>query len=152
MDRIDQKILNELRRDGRISNADLAERVSLSPSPCARRVRNLEKAGIIEGYTANINLEKYGLPINAFVSVELNQPDEDTMKQFERGVQRFDEVMECYLVSGKQDYLLRVVSPSLSAYEQFIRKELTQIPEIRSIESIFAFGQVKKRSELPSGV
>jgi len=149
MDRIDYKILAELQADGRLSNQTLSERVGLSPSPCLRRVRALESQGIITGYTAVVDQESYGLPINAFVSVQLKQPNDAVMTAFEKGVQLLDEVLECYLITGTQDYLLRVVSDSLKSYETFIRTSLTKMPEIQSIESVFAFGQVKRRLVLP---
>jgi len=150
MDKIDYKILAELQADGRLSNQVLSERVGLSASPCLRRVRALEFSGIITGYTALVNQDKYGLPINAFVSVRLKQPNDADMKTFEKGIQMLDEILECYLITGTQDYLLRVVCKSLKSYETFIRTDLTKIPEIQSIESVFAFGQVKQKTVLPA--
>ena len=149
MDSIDKKILNELQRDGRLTNQELADRVSLSPSPCLRRVRALEKNRIIQGYHANVDQEKCGLPINVFVLVKLEKPTEENIRQFESMVQDMEEVIECFLMTGSHDYLLRVVSHSLKTYERFIRQELTCLPHIESIESSFAFGQVKKKFELP---
>ncbi len=149
MDRIDQKILDALQLDGRIRVVDIAESVGLSPTPCLRRIKKLESSRIISGYAARIDLERYGLAVNTFVSVRLRHSRDDTMLKFERKVQALDEVIECYLVSGKQDYLLRVVSKSLKTYEQFIRHQLTKIAEVNSVESIFAFGQVKQLSVLP---
>jgi len=149
MDRIDQKIVNVLQIDGRIPIVELAESVGLSPTPCHRRVSKLESSGIISGYAAKIDHERYGLTVNAFVSVSLRQSTDDTMRKFERKIQAMDEVIECYLVSGKQDYLLRVVSKSLKTYEQFIRYALTNLVEVNSVESIFAFGHVKQLSRLP---
>jgi Lrp/AsnC family leucine-responsive transcriptional regulator len=151
MDPIDQKILKELQLDGRLTNHELSDRVGLSPSPCLRRVRALEKAGVINGYSANLNQEACGFPINAFVSVRLDKPNDEVMKKFEKGIQSLSEVLECYLITGTQDYLLRVVARSLKSYESFMRNELTKLPHIQSIESSFAFGQVKQQTVLPTG-
>ncbi len=149
MDAIDQKIIAELQRDGRLTNQDLSESVGLSPSPCLRRVRNLEKSGVIKGYSANIDQDHYGLPINVFVSIRLERQTDAALKAFERGVEGLDEVMECYLMTGSRDYLLRVVSDSLKSYERFVREVLSALPGIASIESSFAFSQLKQRAALP---
>jgi len=149
MDAIDQKIINCLQADGRLTNQDLSERVGLSPSPCLRRVRNLERAGVIRGYTAVIDQERYGLPINVFVSIKLERQTDAALKAFERGIARLDEVMECYLMTGTRDYLLRVVSDSLKSYEIFVREVLSALPGIASIESSFAFSQLKQQPALP---
>jgi len=150
MDRIDQKILDALQVDGRVPVVELAESIGLSSTPCHRRIKKLEAGGIITGYTARIDLQRYGLTVNAFVSVKLRQSNDEVMRRFERQIQALDEVVECYLVSGRQDYVLRVVSESLKTYEQFIRYELTNIGEVSTVESIFAFGQVKQHSKLPA--
>ncbi|CZF82074.1 Leucine-responsive regulatory protein [Grimontia celer] len=149
LDSIDKKILDELQKEGRLTNQELSDRVSLSPSPCLRRVRALEKKGIITGYHAHIDQEKCGLPINVFVLVKLEKPTEENMVKFESLIDQMDEVLECFLMTGTHDYLLHVVSESLKTYERFIRRELTRLPNIAAIESSFAFGQVKKRSRLP---
>ncbi|MDZ7768658.1 MAG: Lrp/AsnC family transcriptional regulator [Woeseiaceae bacterium] len=108
MDRIDQKILDALQVDGRIPVVELAESIGLSPTPCHRRIKILESIGIISGYAAKIDLEHYGLTVNAFVSVRLRQSNDEAMRKFESKIQVMDEVLECYLVSGRQDYVLRV--------------------------------------------
>lgn len=150
MDNIDQRIIRELQANGRLSNVELAERVGLSPSPCLRRVRVLEEAGIIAGYSAVIDQEAYGLPINVFASVRLEQQSTDALERFERAINQFDEVMDCYLMTGSRDYLLRVVSQSLKTYELFVREKLATIEGVSSIESSFALGRVKQRPRLPS--
>lgn len=150
VDRIDRRIVRELQADGRLTNQALAERVSLSPSPCLRRVRLLEEAGVIRGYTAIVDQEKVGLPVNAFVSVRLERPSPEAMRNFEVRIQRFDEIQECYLMTGTRDYLLHVVSQSLKSYEQFVREQLTQIPGIGAIETSFAFGRVKWINRYPA--
>ena len=149
MDEIDKKILTELQSNARLTNQELADRVALSPSPCLRRVRELEKKGIIRGYHASVDQEACGLPINVFVLVKLEKPTEENMRDFEHHIALIDEVIECFLMTGNHDYLLHVVSESLKSYEQFIRKELTRLPNIASIESSFAFGQVKRKTKLP---
>lgn len=150
MDNLDQKIIRELQINARLSNQELAEKVNLSASPCLRRVRNLEKAGILIGYTARVDQEQYGLAINVFVSVRLERQNDDSIKEFEASINELDQVLECYLMTGNRDYLMRVVSVDLKAYEHFIRNELTKIPGIASIESSFAFGNVKSRSVFPA--
>ena len=149
MDAIDRHILRVLQQDGRISNQDLADRVGLSPSPCLRRVRRLEEAGILTGYSAVVDQEKYGLPVDVFVSISLESQRDAALEAFERAVMRLDEVMECYLMTGSRDYLLRVVCDGLKSYERFTREHLATLPGIRSIESSFALGRVKTRVALP---
>ena len=150
MDRIDRNIVRELQANGRLTNQELSERVNLSPSPCLRRVHNLEEAGVIRGYTVVVDQEKLGLPVNAFISVRLERPSPETMLTFEERIQRFDEIQECYLMTGSRDYLLHVVSQSLKTYEQFVREQLTQIPGIASVETSFAFGRVKRINLYPA--
>ena len=149
MDAIDRRIIRILQQDGRISNQDLADRVGLSPSPCLRRVRALERKGILTGYAAIVDQEKYGLPIDVFVAISLESQRDEALAAFETAINRLDEVMECYLMTGTRDYLLRVVCDGLKSYERFTREQLTRLPGIRSIESSFALGQVKKRVTLP---
>jgi Lrp/AsnC family leucine-responsive transcriptional regulator len=149
MDEVDKKILKELQSNARLSNQELADRIALSPSPCLRRVRALEKQGIIRGYHASVDQEACGLPVNVFVLVKLEKPTEDNMRDFEQHIEAMDEVLECFLMTGNHDYLLHVVSGSLKTYEQFIRRQLTPLPNIASIESSFAFGQVKRKTKLP---
>jgi len=149
MDAIDKKIIRELQRDGRLSNQDLAALVGLSPSPCLRRVRRLEQAGIIAGYTALVDPEKLGLPINVFVNIRMEKPDPELIKSFERAIKKIDEVIECYLMTGSRDYLLHVVSEDLKSYEHLVRERLAAIPGVLSLESSFAFGRVKNTHALP---
>ncbi len=150
VDIIDQKILRSLQINGRLTNLELAKEVGLSPSPCLRRVRALEERGILTGYTALIDQNAYGLPINVFVSVRLEQQSNSVLEGFEKAINDFDEVLDCYLMTGTRDYLLRVVCENLDAYELFVRSKLTTIDGVASIESSFALGRVKKRSVLPA--
>ncbi|MFT5709302.1 MAG: Lrp/AsnC family leucine-responsive transcriptional regulator [Oceanospirillaceae bacterium] len=149
MDNIDKKIIKELQLNARISNEELAEKVNLSASPCLRRVKKLEKAGIISGYTAVVDQVLCGLAMNVFLSVRLEKPDQRIMQNFESAVADLDEVLECYLMTGNRDYLLKVVSHDLKSYEAFIRNKFSKLPGISSIESSFAFGHVKQQHFIP---
>ena len=149
IDSTDLAIIRELQADGRLTNNELASRVNLSASPCLRRTRLLEESGMIQGYTAIVDQEKYGLPISAFVSVRLEKQNEAMLKIFEEAVIEIEEVQECYLMTGSQDYLLRVVADSLKSFEATIKKKITRIPGIALIESSFALGIVKRSNSFP---
>ena len=149
MDAIDRKIIRALQQDARLTNQDLAALVGLSASPCLRRVRKLEQDGILAGYTALVDQEKFGLPINVFVNIRLEKPSTETIRAFEKAIENIDAVVECYLMTGNRDYLLRVVSSDLKSYEHLVRDRLTTIPGVLSLESSFAFGQVKRTNMLP---
>ena len=149
LDAIDRKILSALQEDGRISLAALAEKVGLSPSPCLRRVRILEKSGVIARYVAVLDQRAVGLPVSVFISVKLEKQKEDLLDKFAKTIARWPEVLECYLMTGPRDYLLRVVVADLSAYEQFLKTKLTRLDGIASIESSFALEQVKYTNVLP---
>ena len=148
-DAIDRRIVRALQRDGRMTNQALAEAVGLSPSPCLRRVRNLEADGGITGYCAQVDRRTYGLPITAFIRVRLKSHDKDLVEAFEQGIQRLDEVLECHLITGAEDYLLQVVVSSHEAYEHFMRNKLHRVPGIGGVETSFAYGQVKATAVLP---
>ena len=149
MDAIDSKILIELQKNGRLTNQELSERVNLSPSPCHRRVKILEEAGVIEGYGARINHRALGMPVIAVILVRLASQSKNTMAEFEEGVCRTPEITSCYLMSGRQDYLLQVFTASLDSYEQFVRNQLSELPGIGSWETNFVFGDIKKGYLLP---
>ncbi len=149
LDVIDLKILRALQSNGKISVSDLAEDVGLSPSPCARRIRILEKAGVIKGYSAVVDQKKVGLPISAFASIKLERQREEDLDRFEEAVSRWPEVLDCYLMTGQRDYLMRIVAADLEAYERFIKDRLTRLENIGSIETSFALGQVKRSEVLP---
>ena len=149
LDAIDRKILAALQADGRLSNVDLAERVGLSASPCLRRVRMLENAGIIDRYVALIDQGSVGLPVSVFISIKLEHQQEEDLDRFEAEVSTYPEVLECYLMTGTQDYLLRVVVADLAAYERFLKTKLTRVQNVASIESSFALKQVKYTNVLP---
>ena len=149
MDELDYKIVRALLRDGRQTNQDLSALAGLSPSPCLRRVRILEENKVIQGYTAVVDQALYGLPINVFVSLRLERQDDPTIRRFEKGIEHLDEIIECYLMTGSRDYLLRVVSENLNTYEVFVRRKLATIAGVSNIESSFALGQVKRTSVFP---
>lgn len=149
MDDIDRKIVRAVQRDGRMSNRDLADRVGLSPSPCLRRLKNLEQSGVIRGYHAEIDAKLYGLPITVFIRVRLERHDEDTVNAFEAKVRANNNIVECHVMTGQSDYLLRVMVADLSDYERFVRRELQRIGGVASIDTSFAYGMVKRRSAFP---
>ena len=148
-DKKDLRILEILQEQARISNSDLAQHVGLSPSPCWRRVRTLEDAGVIQQYVALVSAKSVGLPINVFASVTLDKQIESALEAFETSVTKRPEVMECYLMTGEFDYLLRVVVPDLEAYEHFLLEHLTRIKGIASIKSSFSLKQVCYKTTLP---
>ena len=149
LDVIDLRILENLQDDARMRNVDLAGKVGLSPSPCLRRVGNLEQTGVIRGYATLLDAEAVGLPVSIFVSVTLEKQVERALKIFENHIRARPEVMECYLMTGDADYLLRVVTADLAAYEKFLIGHLTRIPGVASIKSSFALKQVAYRTALP---
>ena len=149
LDAIDRRILQCLQENARIPNVDLARRVGLSPSPCSRRVRELEEDGIIRRYATLIDPGAAGLPVSVFISVTLERQVEQDLEVFESAVTELPEVMECYLMTGDADYLLRVVVPDLVAFRQFLMDHLTRVPGVSNIRSSFALKQVKYRTALP---
>lgn len=149
LDDIDLRIIHELQQDARITNQELAERVSLSPSPCLRRVRKLEETGVIARYAAVVDQAKVGYPISAFVRITVERHAEDTMAEVEQRILELDDVVEAYLVAGEQDYLLRVVAHSFEAYEEFLRTRLRTIPRLASAQTTFAYRAFKSLSPLP---
>ncbi len=149
LDRIDHRILEALQENARLSNVDLARQVGLSPSPCLRRVRALEDAGVIRRYATLVDQAEVGLPVSVFVSVSLERQIETALETFEEAIQTRPEVMECYLMTGTADYMLRVVVSDLAAYEVFLKEHLTRIPGVSSIQSSFALKQVAYRVALP---
>jgi Lrp/AsnC family transcriptional regulator, leucine-responsive regulatory protein len=149
LDDIDRRILEVLQDDARISNVELAGRVGLSPSPCLRRVRDLEESGIVRRYVALLDPGAVGLGVSVFVQVSLERQAEKGLDTFEKRVLARPEVLECYLMTGDADYLLRVVVPDVAAFERFLLDHLTRIPGVASIKSSFALKQVKYRTSLP---
>lgn len=149
LDITDLRILDELQRDGSLSNVELARRVHLSPSPCLVRVRALEAAGVIKRYVALVDAATLGLHLNVFISISLKSQNKDALAHFEQRIAEHDEVMECYLMTGDSDYLIRVAVPNMAALERFILDQLTPIPGIEKIRSSFALKQVSYKTALP---
>ena len=149
LDTTDRRILEVLQNDARIANVDLARQVNLSPSPCLRRVRRLEEDGYVRGYVSLLDPAAIGLPVSVFVQVSLEKQVVDALDEFERRIVSHSEVMECYLMTGDSDYLLRVVAPDIAAFQRFLLDHLTRIPGVASIKSSFALKQVSYRTALP---
>ena len=149
IDAIDLRLLDELQRDGSLSNVELARRVHLSPSPCLARVKALEAAGVINRYVALVNASKLGLGLNVFISISLKAQSREALAEFERRIGEHEEVMECYLMTGDSDYLIRVAVADIAALERFILNQLTPIPGVEKIRSSFALKQVRYETALP---
>ena len=149
LDAIDRRILAVRQDNARMSNAELAREVGLSASPCLRRVRALEESGVIRRYVSLLDQAAVGLPVSVFVNVTLERQIETALETFEEAARQRPEVVECYLMTGGSDYLLRVVVSDLAAYERFLKDHLTRIPGVRSIQSSFALKQVAYRAALP---
>lgn len=152
MDMIDRRIVKALQKDGRMKIADLAEAVGLSATPCARRLERLQSDGVITGYSAQVDAGKLGLPVTVFVSVELEQQARGGVDAFERAIRRFDEVMECHLMTGSRDILLRVVVADLAAFDRFLETRLMNVPGIRNMRSNFALRAMVRRDVLPDHI
>ena len=149
LDVIDLRILAELQADGALSNVALARRVHLSPSPCLMRVKALEAAGVIQRYVALASAAALGLGLNVFISISLKEQSRQALTTFEQRIAEHDEVMECYLMTGDSDYLIRVVVRDMADLEKFILEQLTPIPGIEKIRSSFALKQVRYKTALP---
>ncbi len=143
LDAIDLRILAELQRDGRLSHQELSERVGLSPTPCARRVRQLQDDGYVTGYTALLDEAKLGFGFSVFVSVKLDRQVDDRLVSFEQAVARCPEVVDCWLMTGSRDYLLRIAVSGLEEYERFLTGRLTKVPGVASLESSIPIRRVK---------
>ncbi len=148
IDTTDRRILNLLQADGRITNADLAERIHLSQSACHRRVRQLEDAGLIDGYVMIVNQEAAGRPTNVFVEVTLKSQSDEVLDAFEHAVRECPEIMECYLMAGQADYLLRLAVADIADYERLHRGYLSQFPGVDRLRSIFAMRTVFKKTAM----
>lgn len=149
MDKTDIKILGFIQKDARISIVELAERINLTPTPCARRVQNLEKAGYITGYVGLLDQRKAGFSVNAFVELRLVRKQEKEISEFESRIAEYPEVMECYALSGGHDYLLRVVAPDLESYHHFLREKLLRVHAVDTVRTNFALDRVVYRTSLP---
>ena len=149
LDAIDLRILAELQQNGGLTNVELARRVHLSPSPCLARVKALEANGVIERYVALASAKALGLGLNVFINISLKEQSKTALAEFEQRIAEHDEVMECYLMTGDSDYLIRVAVADMAALERFILEQLTPIPGIEKIRSSFALKQVRYKTALP---
>ncbi len=150
LDRMDRRILEEIQKDGGISNLELAERVGLSPSPCARRVRLLQESGIISRQVTLLDQQKLGLPISIYILVCLDHQAPERLENFDSTVGGWPEVVECALITGSDaDYLLKVVMPDMEYYQRFLLDKLNRIEGVSSIRTSFVLRQVIQRTELP---
>lgn len=149
LDAIDRRIVAELQADARLTNVQLAERVGLSPSPCLRRVKRLEKSGYIEGYRAVLGRKQVGLGFSVFLGVKIDGHANERALIFEKAVAAMQEVISCHLVSGDSDYLLEVVVPDLEHYQQFLVDKLLNLPIVREVRSNIAIQTIKAGAALP---
>jgi len=149
LDRYDRVILRLLQEDARMTNTLLAAKVNLSESACLRRVRSLEESGLIEGYTALVDQQRAGFPVNVFVSITLDRQSQTGLEAFESAVRRVPEVMECYLMTGEHDYLLRLVVADLADFERIHNQHLTRLPSVARVQSSFAMRTVTRSRSLP---
>jgi len=149
LDRSDLRILDELQRDASLTNAELARRIGLSPSPCLARVKALETSGVVQRYVALANAAALGLGLTVFISISLKTQNKQTLAGFEAHIAQHDEIMECYLMTGESDYLLRVAVTDMAALERFILEQLSPIPGVEKIRSSFALKQVRYKTALP---
>ncbi|ROR32190.1 Lrp/AsnC family transcriptional regulator [Inmirania thermothiophila] len=149
IDETDRRILRLLQANARITNAELAERVALSPSPCWRRVRRLEASGLIRAYVTLLDPHALGLDVSVFVRVRIESHREEVVQAFEAAVQARPEIVECYRMTGGTDYLLRVVTSDIAAYDRFLGEVLMHLPGVASMDSGFALRQVKYTTAMP---
>jgi Lrp/AsnC family leucine-responsive transcriptional regulator len=149
LDRTDIAILNKLQDDAAITNAELARSVNLSPTPCFNRVKAMEELGLIRQQVTLLDAKMLGLHVNVFIHVSLEKQVEGALKRFEEAISERPEVMECYLMTGDADYLLRVLVPDIQALESFILNHLTKAPGVANIRSSFALKQVRYKTALP---
>ncbi len=148
-DAIDRRMLEALQADGRLSNVDLAERVGLSPSPCLRRLKRLEREGVIEGYRAMLSRTKVGLGLTVFVEIKVERHIDENAAAVQEAMRNLPEVVSCHLVSGEADFLLEVVVPDLQHYERFLLDTLLKLPMLKDVRSNFSIRTVKAATPLP---
>ena len=151
LDRIDRRILDALQSDGRLTNVELADRVGLSPSPCLRRVKRLEDAGMIGGYRAVLNPKTIGLGLTVFVEIKAGKHNRDNATRLAAAIAAIPEVVACHMVSGSSDFLAQVVVPDLDAYERLMIEKILTLPTIEDVRSNFAIRTVKSNAPLPLG-
>jgi len=149
LDKTDSLILRHIQSDAKITNSDLADKIGLSPSPCLRRVKALEEQGVIQRYAGIVDPTLVGLPISVFITVRLREQGRPALEEFESQINDYEEIMECYLMTGTSDYLIRVIVADVESYEQFLLDKISNIPGVGNIESSFSLKRVIYRTELP---
>jgi Lrp/AsnC family leucine-responsive transcriptional regulator len=149
LDRTDSRILSALQADGRLSVVNLAQSIGLSPTPCARRIRQLEQDGVIEGYAAIVNPARLGLNVQAFIQVKLQQHADDIVTAFERELAKLEEVIACYATTGESDFLVHVAVPDLETLSSVVLKKLLKIPGVRDLHSSIVLETIKRSARLP---
>ncbi|GHB79897.1 AsnC family transcriptional regulator [Psychrosphaera saromensis] len=152
LDRIDKNILIELQKNGRVSNVDLSKLVGLSPTPCLERVKRLEKQGIIEGYKAVVNAEKVGASLLVFVEITLEKTAQDVFSDFSKSVSTFDEILECHLVSGSFDYLLKTRVKNMASYRKLLGDTLLRLPSVSASRTYVVMEEVKTNTAIPINI
>lgn len=150
MDKFDRQILQHLQRNGRMTNQELADAIGLSPSPCLRRVKQLEETGMIEGYSASLSAKKLGLTLMAFIQISMDKHTPERFTAFEAAVDSYPEVLECHLITGQAaDYLLKVIVKDLDGYQQFLLQKLTRIEGVSGVHSSFVLKSPVNSARLP---
>jgi len=149
MDSIDNKILAELQKNGRITNSELAKRVGLSPGPCLERVKKLEKRQVILGYHARLNTENIGVGVETFVEVTLSRHKHDAITEFMEAIQSVPEVIECSYITGRADFILRVAVENMKAYENFLLHKLSTLPGLQHVETMMILSNIKESHQYP---
>lgn len=149
LDKFDWAILNELQTNGRLTNAELAQRVGLSAAPCWRRVRALEKSGVIKGYRTEIDRQKVGLDVLAFVRLDAERNRGDITRQLEEAILKIPEILSCHYISGTGTFELQVVSKDLNSFSQFARDVLINLPHVKDLHTSFSLGEIKAAGALP---
>ncbi len=150
LDRTDKRILAQIQKNGRISNLELADAIGLSPSPCLRRVKQLEESGIIEGYTALLSASKLGLKLIALIQINMDKHTPDRFEHFENTIKSCPEVLECLLIAGQSaDYLLKIAVQDMEVYQDFLLNKITKIPGVTDVHSSFVLRQVISTTRLP---
>ena len=152
LDRIDRRILTDLQANGRMTNVDLAERAGISAPPCLRRVRALERMGIIKGYHAELSPEALGYSVSVFALVGLNSQAEADLKAFEELIAKWEEVRECHMLAGEADFLLKIVAETWDAYQKFLTTKLTTAPNVSHVKSALAIRTAKLLPGVPVDV
>jgi Lrp/AsnC family leucine-responsive transcriptional regulator len=152
LNKMDVRILDEMQKNARISNLELADKIGLSPSPCSRRVRQLEEAGFFEAHVSRLNQTKLDLKLIALIQVSMDRHTPERFEQFESRVKLFEEVLECYLITGQSaDYLLKVIVPDMEYYQDFLLGRLTRIEGVTGVQSSFVMRKVVDKTILPLG-